>query len=261
MGAPACTCADGRCWTLISRPTSTSPDSAVGGHRDLPAGGQPTHGHLVTQRAGTGGHDSLASAALDRHLRDRAPVLRCYGCAILAPSQQVRLRSARCLRPQQGRLRYGTAPILDQRHPRRLLLLWQGDILHAYAVVGLVVLLRSTWLPTAAPWSSPSPPGRESYQIFEASSKFRHAAGRRNAPGTRNTSRPTVRDPLTSTMAASRWRATPPSHPSPSDPNQPEPTRSDANHAGTLEQILTPFRARGRHAPDLLQLGVQRGWP
>ncbi len=49
-----------------------------------------------------GGHDSLASAALDRRLRDRAPVLRCYGCAILAPSQQVRLRSARCLRPQKG---------------------------------------------------------------------------------------------------------------------------------------------------------------
>ncbi len=37
-----------------------------------------------------GGHDSLASAALDRHLRDRAPVLQCYECAILAPSQQVR---------------------------------------------------------------------------------------------------------------------------------------------------------------------------
>ena len=30
----------------------------MGGHRDLPAGGQqtlPTHGHLVTHRAGTGG--------------------------------------------------------------------------------------------------------------------------------------------------------------------------------------------------------------
>ncbi len=68
--------------------------AAVGGHRNLPAVGRqtlPTHGHLVTQGAGGGGHDSRAGAALDRHLGDRALVLRCYGCAILAPAQQVRL--------------------------------------------------------------------------------------------------------------------------------------------------------------------------
>jgi len=33
----------------------------------------------------------LAVASVSyRHLRDRASVLRCYGCAIVAPSQQVR---------------------------------------------------------------------------------------------------------------------------------------------------------------------------
>ena len=38
----------------------------VGGHRNLPTGGQQTlltHGHLVTQGAGGGGHDSPAGAA------------------------------------------------------------------------------------------------------------------------------------------------------------------------------------------------------
>lgn len=40
--------------------------AVVGSHRDLPAGGQqalPTHGHLVTQRAGTRG-DTTASPVL-----------------------------------------------------------------------------------------------------------------------------------------------------------------------------------------------------
>ena len=48
--------------------------SGVGGHPNLPAGGQqslPVHsrGHLVTQGAGGRGHDSRAGAALDRHFR------------------------------------------------------------------------------------------------------------------------------------------------------------------------------------------------
>ena len=56
-----------------------------------------THDH--PQRAGSR-YPHRADACTDRHLRDRAPVLRCYGCAILAwagaggpqprPSQQVR---------------------------------------------------------------------------------------------------------------------------------------------------------------------------
>ena len=57
---------------------------------------------LMTQRqqpAGSLGNFTVADAnaasgnvcsVLQQHLRDRAPVLRCYGCAILAPSQQVR---------------------------------------------------------------------------------------------------------------------------------------------------------------------------
>ena len=57
----------------------------VGGHRNLPAGGKqtlPTHGHLVTQGAGGGGHDSPAGAALDRHIwasavSPRSFTLRC----------------------------------------------------------------------------------------------------------------------------------------------------------------------------------------
>lgn len=42
----------------------------MGGHRNLPAGGQqtpPTHCHLVTQGAGGEGYDSRAGAALERH--------------------------------------------------------------------------------------------------------------------------------------------------------------------------------------------------
>ncbi len=47
----------------------------------------------VRSRFGLSGHrdiERLISGAPARHLGDRAPVLRCYGCAILAPSQQVR---------------------------------------------------------------------------------------------------------------------------------------------------------------------------
>jgi len=53
----------------IDRPIMGRP--CVSGHRNLPAGGQqtlPTHGHLLTQGARGGGHDSPAGAALDRHL-------------------------------------------------------------------------------------------------------------------------------------------------------------------------------------------------
>jgi hypothetical protein len=48
------------------RPTSLF----MGRQQDLPIGGQqrlPAHGHLATQRAGSGHHDSLAGALLHRH--------------------------------------------------------------------------------------------------------------------------------------------------------------------------------------------------
>jgi hypothetical protein len=60
----------------------------VGGHRNLPAGGQqtlPTHGHLLTQGAGGGAHDSPAGAALDRHFGHTSSdvTARRYGTLVL----------------------------------------------------------------------------------------------------------------------------------------------------------------------------------
>lgn len=91
-----CSCYPGDLQRLLGirpAPQALSSGASVGGHRNLPAGGQqtlPTHGHLVTQGAGGGGHDSGASAALDRHLgvMPHADMAACSGTRGLVASRQ-----------------------------------------------------------------------------------------------------------------------------------------------------------------------------
>jgi hypothetical protein len=59
-GRPARSRSRVRSCAVSARPRS-APSSIVGGRQDLPVGGQqrlPAHGHLVTQRAGSGRHDT-----------------------------------------------------------------------------------------------------------------------------------------------------------------------------------------------------------
>jgi len=83
----------------------------IGRQQDLPIGGQqrlPVHGHLATQRAGSGHHDSLAGALLHRH----------FGHTWSAPAatSSPRLMGRSSAATRCDRLRTPTA----QRAPERL---------------------------------------------------------------------------------------------------------------------------------------------